>query len=130
MTSEKSSYPGGWLRIAQKDLRRVERALRDRDAEVAGFFLQQAVEKFLKAFLLARGWKLRRIHDLEALLDDAVVYDAALEQFRGVCQRITKYYMLGRYPLPIESQVTIAEVGRSLAGAQELVARLRETARH
>lgn len=49
MTSEKSSYPGGWLRIAQKDLRRVERALRDRDAEAAGFFLQQAVEKFLRS---------------------------------------------------------------------------------
>jgi len=42
------------------------------DGELAGFCLQQAVEKFLKAFLLSKGWKLRRVHDLNTLLDDAL----------------------------------------------------------
>ena len=36
------------------------------DPGAAGFFLQQAVEKFLGAFLRAQGWKLERIHDLQA----------------------------------------------------------------
>jgi hypothetical protein len=41
------------------------------------------LEKFLKAFLLSRGWELERIHDLEALLNAALVYDSSFfESFR------------------------------------------------
>lgn len=129
MPPEESHYPADWIRIAEKDLNRVERALRDRDAELAGFCLQQAVEKFLKAFLLTRGWKLRRIHDLEALLDEAVMHDPALEKFRTICQTITKYYLLERYPLPVGSELTGEEVQSSVTAVQELVERLREAMR-
>ena len=66
MTSEESLYLGDWLRIAERDWSRAERLLETLDPELAGFCLQQAVEKFLKAFLLSRGWELLRIHDLEA----------------------------------------------------------------
>ncbi len=89
MVPEESRYPDDWFRVAEKDLNRAERSLRDDDPELAGFCLQQAVEKFLKAFLLRKGRELRRIHDLEALLDDAVTYDPSLEQFRPICQRVT-----------------------------------------
>ena len=67
MPDEESVYPMDWLSIAERDLGRVGRCLRDADPEAAGFFLQQALEKFLKAFLLHQGCQLRRIHDLEAL---------------------------------------------------------------
>ena len=69
MPREESLYPGDWLRIAEKDLQRVPRLLSTDDPEAAGFYLQQAVEKFLKAFLLSKGWQLQRIHNLEALLN-------------------------------------------------------------
>lgn len=75
MPPEGSFYPAAWLRIAEKDLGRVERLLSIQDPEAAGFYLQQAVEKFLKAFLLSKGWQLARIHDLEALLNQALTYD-------------------------------------------------------
>jgi hypothetical protein len=78
MPREESSYPADWLRIAEKDLGRVERLLSIQDSEAAGFYLQQAVEKFLKAFLLSKGWQLARIHDLEALLNQALTYDSSL----------------------------------------------------
>ncbi len=55
MRREESLYPADWIRIAEKDLRRVKRLLDDQDPEGAGFHLQQAVEKFLKAFLLSKG---------------------------------------------------------------------------
>jgi len=71
MPREESRYPADWLRIADKDLERVGHLLDVRDPEAAGFYLQQAVEKFLKAFLLSKGWQLERIHDLEALLNEA-----------------------------------------------------------
>jgi HEPN domain-containing protein len=47
MPREESLYPADWLRIAEKDLRRAEHLLDIHDAEAAGFYLQQAVEKFL-----------------------------------------------------------------------------------
>lgn len=49
------------------------------------------VEKFFKAFLLSKGWQLRRIHNLDALLDDAIMYDSSLERFHHVCQKITAF---------------------------------------
>ena len=51
MTREESLYPADWIRIAKKDLKRVERLLADNDVELVGFCLQQAVEKFLKSYL-------------------------------------------------------------------------------
>lgn len=126
MAREESRYPDQWRRIAEKDLARVGRCLRDGDPELAGFCLQQAIEKFLKAFLLARGWELRRIHDLEALLDDAVAHDESLEQFRETCQKITKYYTLERYPVSAGGQVGEDEVRGALGAVQELIKKLRE----
>jgi len=99
MRREESLYPADWLRIAEKDLRRVKTLLAVHDPEAAGFYLQQAVEKFLKAFLLSKGWELERIHDLEALLNRALVYDHSLEEFRSVCQKVTAFYFDGAIPL-------------------------------
>ncbi len=72
MPPEESVYPADWMRIAEKDLERVSLLLSAGDAEAAGFYLQQATEKFLKAFLLSNGWTLRRTHDLEHLLNVAI----------------------------------------------------------
>jgi HEPN domain-containing protein len=80
--------------------------LTGRIRELAGFCLQQAVEKFLKAFLLSHGWPLRRIHDLGALLDEAIIYNASFEDFRAVCQKITAFYFVERYPLVVETGMT------------------------
>ncbi len=124
MPPNDSAYPADWFRIAEKDLARVERCLSAGDAELAGFCFQQAVEKFLKGFLLGRGWTLRRIHDLEVLLDDAASHHSSLEQFREVCQKISKYYMLQRYPLPA-SGPTETEIRECLSSAEQLIEKLR-----
>ena len=121
-----SHYAEEWRRIAEKGLNRVERNLQSHNPELAGFCLQQAVEKFLKAYLLDRGWELRRIHDLEALLDDALRYDPTLEQFRDSCQRVTKYYVLERYPLASATQLTEEEVRDSFEDVSKLIQRIRE----
>ena len=126
MPLEESTYPRDWLAIAERDLSRVDRCLRDMDPAAAGFFLQQALEKSLKAFLLSKGWRLRRIHDLEALLDDATGYDVDLETFRSVCQRVTGYYLIDRYPLPGVSPPGEDEVIAALESARALVSKIRE----
>ena len=126
---EESLYSGDWLHIAEKDLRRVERILATRDPEAAGFYLQQAVEKFLKAFLLSKGWELERIHDLEALLNQALAHDASLEEFRHACQKITAFYFVERYPFIAEAGPTEEDVCVSLEQVSELIERLRHALR-
>lgn len=87
-----------WLRIARQDWHRVHVMLADEDWAAAGFYLQQALEKYLKGFLVAHGWQLRKIHALHALLDDAVRYRPEIDRFRGFCERVSGYYVLERYP--------------------------------
>ena len=125
MPRKESLYPADWLRIAEKDLQRAEHLLAIHDAEAAGFYLQQAVEKFLKAFLLANGWKLERIHDLEALLNDALAYDPSLEEFRSACQKITAFYFVERYPFVTGTGLTEDDVRSSREQVQPLIEKTR-----
>ena len=125
MLREESLYPADWLRIAEKDLGRVKHLLAVHDLEAAGFFLQQAVEKFLKAFLLSKGWELERIHDLEVLLNEALAYDPSLEPFRAVCQKVTGFYFVERYPFVVEAGLTAEDVRTSLEQVRGLIERLR-----
>lgn len=92
------AYPAEWIGKAKQDLSRVAKRLVEGDTEDAAFHLQQAIEKFLKGFLLSTGWKLKKIHDLEALLDDAVRVAPKLETYRALCQQVTGYYLAECYP--------------------------------
>ena len=125
MPREESLYPADWLRIAEKDLGRARHLLDVQDPEAAGFFLQQATEKFLKAFLLSKGWELQRTHDLEVLLNAALAYDSSLESFRAVCQKITAFYLIERYPLMTGTGLTEEDVRDSLEQAKGLMETLR-----
>jgi HEPN domain-containing protein len=81
MQRSDSSNPADWLAVAEKDLTRLRRALRAHDPDQAGIYLQQAVEKFLKAFLLSCGVTIPRIHILDVLLTEAIAYDPAIGQY-------------------------------------------------
>lgn len=99
-------------------------ALDDGDAEEAGFWLQQAIEKYLKAYLLSRGWSLRRIHDLEILLNEATGYVPNFGRYRKACRKISGYYLAERYPFVDSPSVTLEEVSRSrdeIIGLAELI---------
>ena len=125
MHREDSYYPLDWLRIAEKDLTRVERLLAWNDPEDAGFHLQQAGEKTLKAYLLSKGWRLRRIHDLEVLLNDALEHAPSLEAFREICQKVTDYYKVERYPFTTPSALTLEEVRHSFEETKRLIEKIR-----
>ncbi|MBI3324540.1 MAG: HEPN domain-containing protein [Candidatus Omnitrophica bacterium] len=116
-------YPQDWLRIAAEDFRRVARRLVEGDTEDAAFRLQQALEKFLKGYLLSKGWTLKRTHDLELLLDDAIRYAPNLERHRRVCQDVTGYYFVERYPT-FEEGPSSKDVKVAYAQAKALVRRL------
>lgn len=125
MPRKESLYPADWLRIAEKDFARVQYLLDSHDAEAAGFFLQQAIEKFLKAFLLSRGWQLQRIHDLEPMLNEALAHDGSLEQYRSALQKITGFYFVERYPFILDAGLTEDDIQQSLTQVKGLVDTIR-----
>ena len=125
MRPNESSYSDDWFEIAEKDLKRARYLLDGKDVEGAGFNIQQAVEKYLKGYLLSRGWQLRRIHNLETLLNEAIKYHAAFEEFRAVCQKITQYYVEERYPVVTASDLTEDEITASLLAAENIIARIK-----
>jgi len=121
MPDKDSLYPVDWIRIAEKDWKRVRQLVDLDDADAAGFFLQQSIEKFLKAFLLSNGWQLKRIHDLEPLLNESLPFDSALEQYRAIVQKISAFYFIERYPLVTETGITEEDVKEAFIEVQGLV---------
>jgi HEPN domain-containing protein len=129
MRREESRYPQDWFRIGDRELKRAHNLLHLGDLEGAGVNIQQAIEKYLKGYLLARGWELRRIHDLETLLNEAIVYDSSFEEFRAACQKISQYYLEERYPFTIHSELNESEIKESLESAENIVRKIREAFR-
>ena len=110
-----------WKEIARKDYKRMKRSLRAIDAEAAGFFLQQSLEKYLKAFILKHGWSLRKIHELDTLLDDAAKCNPDLENFRDLCERVSGYYFADRYPPLGVLDLTCEDVKKDLKDVRKFI---------
>ncbi|HLG29694.1 MAG TPA: HEPN domain-containing protein [Candidatus Brocadiales bacterium] len=124
MPDKESLYPLDWFKKGQKDLKAVETLLSSDNLEVASFHIQQAIEKYLKGYLLSKGWQLRRIHDLEELLDEVVSYDTSFEKFRSLCQVATEYYIEERYPFLIPSSLYEQELQEALKDTKKLVRKI------
>ena len=110
-----------WCAYARRDWRRVQALVEAADLEGAGFFLQQSLEKYLKAFLLDHGWQLRKTHVLNRLLDEAVVYRPGLEAYRQLCGRVSGYYLIDRYPGSGASELKSDQLAADAAESAALI---------
>ncbi len=122
MKDQKNSLiPEDWKKVARKDFERVKRNLREGDIEASAFYLQQSLEKYMKGFLLQHGWSLRKIHELHDLLSDAVNYEPLLEKFRTLCERVSGYYIIERYPMPVPTELTCEDIEKDLEEAKGFI---------
>ena len=60
--------------------------------------LQEAVERYLKGYLVSTGWPLQRVHNLSTLLDAAVQRDARFKLFADLCEALTAQFWEQHYP--------------------------------
>jgi len=121
MPAKESLTPEDWFRKADADIQTVEILLsHGGDMEMAAMHIQQAVEKYLKGYLLSTGWKLDRIHDLVALLDEAAKRDTAFERFRQFCESVNAFYFEARYPFMVPPPPE-EEVKNFLEQAKQLI---------
>jgi len=125
MEREESQYPKDWFRVGDREIERARNLLKLGDLEGAGFNIQQAVEKYLKGYLLSKGWVLKRIHNLETLLNEAIGFDPSFEMYRAYCQKTTQYYVEERYPFTIASMLNDAEIKESLSAAESIIIKIK-----
>lgn len=126
MHGSESRLPADWVARAEADVEAAEILLaHGGDTGLAGMHLQQAIEKYLKGYLLSQGWALERIHDLPALLDEAVNYFPELEAYRALCEEATAFYFEACYPFPV-TPPTRDEVEGLLRQMQEMARRIEE----
>lgn len=110
--------PRAWMERARGDVEVAERILAVAHlAWAAGFHLQQAAEKALKAVLVARGRFPPKVHDLMTLADQVVAIEPALAGWGARLVELNEYSVAHRYPVPGRRQ-------RDLGPAAEAVRRL------
>ncbi|MBP7950715.1 MAG: HEPN domain-containing protein [Verrucomicrobiales bacterium] len=82
-TSENN--PADWLRSARTRLQSADslHPLEGANESVIEL-LHEAAERYLKAYLIACGWKLRRIHDLGALVAESRGSGPTIQRVRGL----------------------------------------------
>ena len=119
-----SPYAEDWLKIARRDWHRIHVLLNDGDADGAGFVLQQATEKYLKAFLLTYEWKLKKVHTLQSLLDEASIFAPNVAPLRPVCERVSGFYIGERYPSVGTEGLQTLDIQRELPEARLLITTL------
>jgi len=56
------------------------------------------VERFLKGYLISKGWQLTKIHDLGALIAEAENYDKRFEAFADFADESTDQFWAMHYP--------------------------------
>jgi len=94
-----------WIRFAQMDFdSAVTLSEKFRPPlETTCYLCQQTTEKILKAYIIAKTNALaKKTHELKDLLDVCVPYCAEFDEFRAMCDRLTPYITVTRYPSIIE----------------------------
>ena len=109
-----------FLALADRDLRsfRILAAAPEADDAPLGFHAQQAVEKCLKAVLIAHGVEFRKTHDLAELLDLLADRGKPPPPFAGSLDELNPYAAEFRYGL-------VEPRGLDRARVQEMIAAVR-----
>jgi len=110
-----------WIRFAQIDFdSAVALAKRFRPPiEVVSYLCQQSAEKILKAYTIANTNTLIKTHILKDLLKASIQYCSDFDKLKVVCERLTPYITLARYPSNIE--LTEHDMKQAIKDAQDVL---------
>lgn len=116
-----------WLHKAEDDLAWTQDNVKAGVYYGACFTAHESAEKALKAFLLYKKRRLRRIHDLNALLEDCSEIDKGFEKLREAVEFLLPFYIETRYPI-YEELVEFDEkqAAEALEKAKEVVEFVKE----
>ena len=91
--------PNDWFLLGRERLEAADAVRSARGVcSSAVELLQEAVERYLKGYLVGTGWPLQRIHNLSTLLDAAVQRNARFKSFADLCEALTAQFWEQHYP--------------------------------
>jgi HEPN domain-containing protein len=91
--------PADWFAFAEERVMAADSLWKDLGLTAAGIeLLQEAVERYLKGYLIAKNWKLVKTHDLERLLLDALQFEQAFAKFKSLALELTEDFFAQHYP--------------------------------
>jgi HEPN domain-containing protein len=97
ITSEDS--PADWYLLAQDKLNAADAVFETLGPTFSCVeLLHEAVERFLKGYLVSKGWRLVRTHDLTDLVASAADFDAGFRMFEELAEELTEQFFLQHYP--------------------------------
>lgn len=116
-----------WYEKGEHDLEAVKILIeKGGPSDVAGVLLQQAVEKYLKGYLVSKGWRLRKIHDLKVLLDEAIKHDASFSQYYDISDILTQYYLEEKYPFGKTIEVPLGDIEEAFGVVCRLIEKIKK----
>jgi len=114
-----------WLEKTDQDLVASRILVSNELVDAAAFHAQQALEKLLKAMLIAVAQDAPRIHDIEVLAVRARLHWPELLPAAFPLAAISQWYITSRYPGVDETPPSHAEVADALQSIAALAAAVR-----
>ena len=91
--------PADWFYLASDRLKAADLLWREEGLTAAGIeLLQEAVERYLKGYLIAKGWRLLKTHDLDTLFHEATSFDNRFAAFADLASELTRDFYSQHYP--------------------------------
>jgi HEPN domain-containing protein len=84
------------------------------------FLCQQVAEKYLKGYLLLRRQPPKRIHHLDALLEDRIALDDTFQRLVDDAVFLKRYYIASRYPDDLPQDVRTEKAVDAMTAASRL----------
>ena len=88
------------------------------------YHIQQAIEKYLKGYLVFNGKKPPRIHELDTLLNHIGRFDDSFNGFLELCEKASRYYIEQRYPPGPIIEYDYKEIKADLDNAWKLIRKI------
>lgn len=90
------------------------------------YHIHQAIEKYLKGYLVFHGERYPKIHELDTLLHLVSRFDTRFDAFIDFCEKATAYYIEDRYPPGPPQVYSYEEIKEDLDEAWSLIRKIRE----
>jgi HEPN domain-containing protein len=98
MTTRETN-PADWFLLASERLRAADALFGSLGSTWSGIeLLHEAVERYLKGWLIGKGWTLVKTHDLQHLMAEAVAREPAFNAFMSLAIDLTDRFFAQHYP--------------------------------
>lgn len=111
-----------WFERGRRDIETAQLLYDERGyTDSIAYHIHQAIEKYLKGYIILNGKKPPKIHELDTLLNNILIFNSNLKSFLDLCEKASMYYIEARYPPGPPVNYTYEEIKADLDNAWELI---------